>query len=250
MARQELRHASERRPGRGHVAERQIRVERFVVELRIDQAGGEQALQFRSEQEEAVGACVVERLDAEPVAGEHRAAPASVPDRDRELAAQQPHEVGALALVQVRDHLGVAAAREPMPLPLERAPQLDVVVQLPVLRRPHRARLVRHRLVAAGEIDDRKPAHPQRDPRCQMRAAIVRPAMSHQIGHPIEQRTRKRRARLTLELDRSTNTAHARPTLPTRKRALDSRSNRAGFCAASQTVSRRRVGSVLLLLGL
>ena len=53
------------------------------------QPGGEQRLQLRGEGELAAVVAVVERLDAEAVAGEHEPAPARVPERDREHPAQR-----------------------------------------------------------------------------------------------------------------------------------------------------------------
>ena len=66
-------------------------------------------------------------------------------------------------LVQVREHLGVAAAAKPMPVGREPAAQVVVVVQLAVLHRPDRAVLVRERLVTAVDVDDGQPPHAERD---------------------------------------------------------------------------------------
>src|SRR5438552_14050604 len=84
--------------------------------------------------------------------------PPRVPDRHREHPAQAGCERLAVLLVQVEQHLGVAARAESMAGPLELAPQLAVVVDLAVLDDVNRPVLVPDRLVAGLEVDDREPA--------------------------------------------------------------------------------------------
>ena len=62
-----------------------------------------------------------------------------------------------MLLVEVDEHLGVAARREAVPGALELVPQLAVVVELAVLDDGDPAVLVRDRLVAGREVDDREP---------------------------------------------------------------------------------------------
>src|SRR5664280_119341 len=76
-------------------------------------------------------------------------------------AASDVYKRQSVLLVEVRDHLGVAVAREAVTLGRELRPQLAVVVDLAVLRDPDAAVLVRQRLVARLQIDDRKA--PRRD---------------------------------------------------------------------------------------
>src|SRR5687767_8943960 len=86
MSRKQLLDSGERRVGSGEEAEREVGVDSLVVEARIDPAAREDALQLRAEDEEVVGDGVVERLDPEPVACEHRAPSLGVPDREPELS--------------------------------------------------------------------------------------------------------------------------------------------------------------------
>ena len=99
---------------------------------------------------------VVERLDPEAVAREHEPPPARVPDRDGEHAAQALGEAVAVLLVEMEQHFGVAVRAEVMPGALELAAQLAVVVDLAVLDDVQGAVLVRDRLVARLEVDDRE----------------------------------------------------------------------------------------------
>ena len=195
--------------GTGEEAEGEVGVDRLVVELRLDQPAREHALQLRAEEDEIVALRPVERLHPEPVAGQHRPPPLPVPDRDRELAPQQLRIALPLALVQVRQDLGVAAAREPVPILLQLPVQLEMVVQLPVLGRPDRPLLVPHRLMAAGHIHDRQAPRPQRHPRRLIRAPIIRPPMRQHIRHPVQHTRREHRPRLTTNLNHPTNPAHA-----------------------------------------
>ena len=69
----------------------------------------------------AVALGVVERLDAEPVAGQQQLAAARVPHREGEHAAQALDGAGAEVLVEVDDRFGVARGAERVAAPL-RAP--------------------------------------------------------------------------------------------------------------------------------
>jgi hypothetical protein len=63
----------------------------------------------------------------------------------------------------MRKDLDVALAPEDMAGGGQLRPQLAVVVELAVDDRDDVARLVRHRLVARLEVDDRQPAHREAD---------------------------------------------------------------------------------------
>src|SRR3546814_7410995 len=65
-------------------------------------------------------------------------------------------EAVAIAVVEVDDNFCVRARVEHMPARLEFGAQLDEVEDLAVEHRPHRACGVVDRLVAGGQVDDRK----------------------------------------------------------------------------------------------
>src|SRR5581483_6615740 len=123
------------------------RVDRRVVEVGLDEPAREQALELRCEDEQIAAGRIVERLDAEAIARDQAGSVSLVPDCQRELAAQPLGEGVARVLVEMRQDLRVAAAPEPVRAKL--TPQLEVVVELPVLDRPDRTVLVRDRLMAA-----------------------------------------------------------------------------------------------------
>ena len=94
--------------------------------------------------------------------------------------------LGAVLLVGVDDHLGVAASGEPVAEPLEPLPQLPEVVDLAVERDPDRPVLVAHRLVAAGQIQDGEPALAQRHGPVDVVALVVRPAVAQGVAEPTQ----------------------------------------------------------------
>jgi hypothetical protein len=67
-------------------------------------------------------------------------------------------EAKAILLVEVGEDLGVAAGREPVPAATELVPDRFVVVELAVLDRGDGSVLAEDRLMAAADVDDRKPA--------------------------------------------------------------------------------------------
>ena len=69
---------------------------------------------------------------------------------------------GTFVLVEVDQDLGVAGRPEVMPAGFEAAAEGGEVVNFAVEDGPDRPVLVRERLVAAGEVDDRQATEPQR----------------------------------------------------------------------------------------
>ena len=78
-------------------------------------------MRLGAEPQGAVAMRVEQRLLAQPVAGDQQPAAPAVPEREGEHAAQPVDAVVAEVLVEVDDHLGVAAGAEPVPAPA-RAP--------------------------------------------------------------------------------------------------------------------------------
>ena len=111
---------------------------------------------------------VVERLDPEPVAREHeplaRSRPRSRPRTSRAAARQTRAPTARRRGRSSRCPTGVA---HPVAGALELAAQLGVVVDLAVLDDGARPVLVRDRLVARLEVDDREP--PRREPDAALR---------------------------------------------------------------------------------
>ena len=96
-----------------------------------------------------------------------------------------------------QQYLRVAVGFEAHPVPLELSAQLDVVVDLAVEHHPDRLVLVRHRLVAALEVDDRQPAEAERGagdrvpggPQrvlAAVAALVVGAAVPQQLDHPLQ----------------------------------------------------------------
>ena len=226
LARHQLANAGQRRERSRDEAEGHVGVDRLVVELGLDDAARQHALQLRGEDDAVAGLGVVERLDAEPVARDHEAPLAPVPDRHPELAANALRERQADLLVEVRQDLGVAVAREAVAAE-ELAADVLVVVELAVLDGPDGGVLVADRLVAAFHVDDAEPPDAERDSGLEVRAAVVRPAVRHGIGHPIEHVRLDHEARFAPDLNDSTDPAHdPQPTVVSATSGCDTRSAR------------------------
>ena len=178
VPRRQLPDAAEDRIRRGDRVEREERLERVEVDL-----AARQRAHLGGELEGAGRLAVVERLDAVPVACEHEPPPLGVPERDREHPAQPPGELGPVLLVEMQVHLGVAVRAEGMTPALELAAELGVVVDLAVLDDGARAVLVRDRLIAAGEVDDREPPSREADGTVEVLAAAVGTAVDEHAAH-------------------------------------------------------------------
>jgi hypothetical protein len=100
----------------------------------------------------------------------------------------------------VRQDLGVAAGAESVPDRGQLPPDVEVVVQLPVLDGPDVARLVRDRLMPALHVDDAEPSDAEGDSVTKVRAAVVRPTVGHRVGHAVEDLGHDERSRLSADL--------------------------------------------------
>jgi hypothetical protein len=110
----------------------------------------------------------------------------------------------------MQDGLGIAARVEAMARGFELPPQRRMVVDLPVVDDPHlagRARTAgaRHRLRAAGEIDDRQTLHRQAHRAVHVHAGAVGAAVEHRATHRAE---RGAVGRTLIRLDDSDDSAH------------------------------------------
>ena len=83
-----------------------------------------------------------------------------VPQRDRVHARDAIEKLVAVLLVEMQDDFDVAVSAERVPGLEELRAQLAVVVDLAVADDPESFVFVRDGLMAAGEVDDRQPAHP------------------------------------------------------------------------------------------
>src|SRR5581483_11799291 len=158
--------------------EREKTFERVEVDL-----APRQRPQLRRERKPVALLAVVERLDPEPVPREHEPPPARIPDRDGEHPAQPRREPVAGLLVEVDENLRVAVRPEAMAGRLELGAQLLVVVDLAVLDDVDGAVLVRDRLVARLEVDDREPPRGQADGAVDDRALAVRATVDERRVH-------------------------------------------------------------------
>ena len=142
-----------------------------------------QRTQLRRERDLVCVRAVVERLDPVAVSREHEPPLARVPERDREHPPQPLGEAQPPLLVRVHQHLGVAVRAKAMTRAHELVRELLVVVDLAVLHDDDAPVLVRDRLVAGVEVDDREPPRRQPDGAVDERAVGVRAAMHERLAH-------------------------------------------------------------------
>ena len=101
MTGHELRDAGKGSPRPGDEVERQVGIDRLVVQRWLDQPAGEKALELGGKDEEVAPTRIVERLDAKSIARENGSPRAAVPDRKTEHSAEPRREGGPEALIQV-----------------------------------------------------------------------------------------------------------------------------------------------------
>jgi hypothetical protein len=160
----------------------------------------EQRLQLGREDQLAVRQNgVLERLDAEPVAGEEQGLLRLIPEREREHAAEVRDAGLAPFLPGMDDDLGVGCGAEAVAARAEGIAQLAEIVNLAVVDDDHRAVLVEHRLGAGREVDDRQAGVREPDARRHVHALAVGTAVRLGPVHPVEQPPLDRRPAARIE---------------------------------------------------
>ena len=188
VRRRQLANAGERRSirqGRPH-GERVGDPDRVELADRLRMP--EQRLRLRGEAQVAAVVREKERPDAEAVPRQEDLAPLAIPHGDREVAVQPVEAADAPLLIRMCDHFRVRRGRELVPQPGELGPELDVVVDLPVLHDPVAPTLVAQGLVAAVEIDDRETRGRHPEPAVEIQADAVRAAVPQLAGHGQQER--------------------------------------------------------------
>ena len=210
--RRQLAHAGQDGPRRRHHrVERHVVVQRDRVERGVDVAGGQQRGQRGGEAQPARRLGQVQRLDAQPVAGQGEHAGVAVGHGEGEHAQEVVDAVGAPAVERLDQHLGVGGGEEPVAVALQLVAQLLVVVDAAVEHRGQAEVGVDHRLGAAlGQVDDLQPAVPERDRPGGVQAGAVGAARCHRGGDPGD-RLDVRATTVAREPDLPGDAAHARP---------------------------------------
>jgi len=171
---------------RGYVFEREILGERVAIDLARHRRMLEERRQRRGEREARAVDVIVERLLAEAIAREEEPAQARVPQREGEHTVELAHAVGAPLPVRVQDALGVGARGEAMPERLEARAQIREVVHLAVEDDDAITVGRGHRLMAAGEIEDRQAAEREHGRAVGEGARVVGAARAHRLAHGLD----------------------------------------------------------------
>src|SRR6266704_2268066 len=146
--------------------EAQVVLERLGVRLDLRQKRNER-LDLAGEIEDSIHLGVIKRLDPESIAGTEERLLRLVPDGKGKHSPEVLDAIGAPPLVCTQRHLCVGCG--PKPGITQFRAEFDVVVNLTVVRDPV-TRLVPHRLVSGGKVDDRQTAVRKAD-----RAPAMRP---------------------------------------------------------------------------
>ena len=184
-------------------------VQRDRVDRGVDVAAGQQRRQRGGEPQPVRGLRQVQRLDAEPVAGQDQPAAVLLQDGEREHPEEVVDAVHPPPVVGLGDDLGVGAGEEAVAVALQFLAQLLVVVDAAVEHRDQPQRRVHHRLGAGrGEVDDGQPPVRERDRAVVPQPVPVRAARLH---HRRDARHRVDVGRAAVEPDLTAHSAHEVP---------------------------------------
>ncbi len=180
----QLRHARDDAGVVGHVAEREIIVDGGEVGRATQQRVGEQALEFGGEDQAAVGQFRhVQRLHPEAVAHQEQGAFCCIVDGEGEHAVEARQHRRPPLPPAAQDHLGIAMRGEDVAERFQLGADLGEIVDLAVEGDDVAAVLRRHRLRAAGHVDDGEAAVAEADAGGRPHPLPIRAAMGLRVRH-------------------------------------------------------------------
>src|SRR5262245_28702700 len=119
--------------------------QRLPINRAIDFREGQNWLQLGGKGQPFFELCVIERLDAQAIAGEQQALETAVPDCKREHSPQVVDTTRPIFLIQVNDAFGVALRTEFVPISSQLSVKIPIVVNLAIEDDADRAVLIEHR---------------------------------------------------------------------------------------------------------
>ena len=167
--------------------ERQIIMNRFVIDVATDARVLQQGIELGTEDQLSVELGVQQRLLSHAIARQEKRFGAFIPNRKRKHPAQVLWTIGSPLVVGVNDSFSIAVGIELVAELFEFFAQLAIVVDLAVENNPCRAVLIMNRLLSVREIDDREPSHRQSHAIAEIETVIVRTAMTNGLIHAREQ---------------------------------------------------------------
>ena len=184
LARAQLAHARDEAGVVGDVAIGHIILDRRKVGRAAQQRMGEQALQFRSEDQAAVRQQrIMKRLHPKPVPRQPERAGARIEQREGEHAVEAMDALLAPLAIAMKNDFGVAMGAKDMALRLQFGAHFREIVDFAVEDDRQALILGQHRLRAAGQVDDRQAQMAQAHARRGPNAAAVGTAMRHRVQH-------------------------------------------------------------------
>ena len=157
-----------------------------AFELRPHARERQQRLDFGSDEETAIMARVIKRLNPHPIARAKEPPAPAVPDGKPEHAAQVVDAFLAVLFIEMNNGLGIAVGAVAMAARLQAGPQLGVVINLAVKNNPNRAIFVAEGLMSGLYVHDTQPAHGDADVAVEISPRIVRTAMHDLAIHGFE----------------------------------------------------------------
>src|SRR4051812_30161301 len=143
----------------------------------------QQRFDLRSKSKDPVVVEIVKRLNSQPVSRTKKRLAVAVPNGEREHTAELLDTGRAELLVRMYDRFGVAPGDVMVAGAFEFGPDRSVVENFSVEGNPLGPVLVRHRLVAAGNVDDAEAAMTKEGSSVLVHAMAVRSTMPDRFHH-------------------------------------------------------------------
>ncbi len=209
---------AQQRPARGEVLPGEEVPELDAVDVpHPREPAGQERADLGSERDATAVARDEQRLDPEPVAGEHERTAPRKPQREREHAVETREGVEPAVVEQPEGDLDVAAGAEAVAA-RELAPELAVVVDLAVEHDDGTVVLEPDRLRAGLEVDDREAAETERDVGVLVRPVVVGTAVDHRGRHARDAAAAV--GAVALGVEDAADAAHRRSSVPETSTAL------------------------------
>ena len=131
----------------------------------------------------AVRHAIINQLNAHGIAGDDQPLSVNVPDSQSEHAIEMIEDLFPPLLITMDNHFRVGARPEDVSSLFEFRTQFLEVINLAVQDDPYLLLRVGHRLVPAGQIDNRQPPKAEPNRAVKIVSLVIRATMDHGLGH-------------------------------------------------------------------
>jgi len=171
-----------------HARKRKYLIQGGQIHLPLYQGMFQYRLDFRSKNKMMTDRRIKQRRNAHMISGKHQRVSFFIEYRKSKLPIEQIQKFCAVFFIQMNQDFHITVGIKAMPLGNQAISEFFVIVNFTVADRHDAFIFVEHGLIAAAQVNNRKPPKAEAQPLIKIMPKIVGSPMNQRIGHSFKQR--------------------------------------------------------------